>query len=162
MRLLILAIILLLPACSRPQGPPPLKPEVLDQAYTTALKKWDIDKDGTADCHDLGLWRTGIFNGLDINRDDFLDQDEFASAAWADVTFQIVQFDVVDRSGDNLISRPEFARVNNSDFGRLDDNGNCTIERAELENWVREKMRADRRAGVGRKDKKPKSDRPRF
>ena len=141
--------VLLLAACSGDKGPPPLDPAQLDRAYAAAVEKWDLNRDGVANCADLDGWRADIFARLDQNHDHNLDQSEFAGAAWADRTFQIVEFDVADRSSDGRISEMEFSAVNNSDFGRLDDNGNCTIERDELENWVRARMRTEQRGEHG-------------
>ena len=134
-------ITLVTAACSNGPKPIPVSPEQLDRAYAKAVREWDYNRDGVATCQDLLDKRTDLFRSLDADKDGQLNEQEFSGAIWQDKTFQIVRFDIIDTGKNGFISPEELAVVNDSSFGRYDANGNCRIERQELEDYVRDQMR---------------------
>jgi Ca2+-binding EF-hand superfamily protein len=98
-----------------------------DSARIAAFNRLDADKNGVIDFKEwLGKKRT--FRYLDLNHDNVINKEEFASknARWWNMVFEDLDLD-----GNKVITRSEWMD-SDREFDRLDRNHNGGIERKEF------------------------------
>lgn len=137
------AVLLALPAVAAPGDPDPGKPPAARER-TSALVRYDTNKDGVVDRKEWAVAQEVRFKLLDANGDGKLTKDELFVGTGTppsdrQIRSQATYFRLLDADKDGTVSKAEFLAQAERNFARCDADKDGRISTAECRQALRRK-----------------------